>query len=234
MMKVAIMQPTYLPWSGYFGLMNYVDIFVILDDVQFAKRSWQQRNQIKTNQGPKWLTLPIISKGLREQKINQTEIDCASNFHQSHRKAIEHNYSKSTFFDSTYPELMPLINNQQKLLTELTIPIISLIKQYLEIRTKLVFSSQLSCSGKKADLLANICKKVDASLYISPPGSRDYLDSSTAFINNEIPIKYYTFEHPFYRQLHGEFTPYMSVIDMIFNIGKDSISLIKGSSSLES
>ena len=129
---------------------------------------------------------------------------------------------------------MPLINNQQTLLTELTIPIINFIKQYLEISTKIVFSSQLSCSGQKADLLANICKKVDATLYISPPGSRDYLESSTAFIKNRIPIKYYNFEHPSYKQLHGEFIPYMSVIDMIFNIGKDSISSIKYSSSLDS
>ena len=234
MTKVAIMQPTYLPWSGYFGLMSTVDIFVILDDVQFARRSWQQRNQIKTIQGPKWLTLPIISKGLREQKINQTQIDCTSNFHQSHRKAIEHNYSKSTYFTSTYPELMPLINNNQQILTELTIPLINFIKQYLEISTKIVFSSQLSCSGKKADLLANICKEVDANLYISPPGSRDYLENSTAFTNSLIPINYYSFEHPLYKQLHGEFTPYMSVIDMIFNIGKDSIFLIKDASNLKS
>ena len=102
----------------------------------------------------------IISKGLREQKINQTQIDCTSNFHQSHRKAIEHNYSKSTYFTSTYPELMPLINNNQQILTELTIPLINFIKQYLEISTKIVFSSQLSCSGKKADLLAIFAKKL--------------------------------------------------------------------------
>ena len=97
-MKVAIMQSTYLPWVGYFALMKSVDVFIILDSVQFSKRSWQQRNQIKTESGAKWLTVPVISKGKKDQLIADVKIDYSSKFPESHINMIEQNYRKSPFF----------------------------------------------------------------------------------------------------------------------------------------
>ena len=97
-MRIAIMQPTYLPWMGYFAMIDQVDIFIIFDSVQFSKRSWQQRNQINTANGPAWLTVPVLSKGKRGQLINEVKIDTTSNFHKSHILLIENNYSRAPYF----------------------------------------------------------------------------------------------------------------------------------------
>mgnify|MGYP003315469201 CR=1 FL=1 len=97
MSRIAIMQPTYLPWIGYFGLMEYVDMFVFLDSVQFEKRSWQQRNKIKTNEGERYLTIPVQSKGKRDQLINEVKVLKCSNFEKQHKRLIKQYYSKSLF-----------------------------------------------------------------------------------------------------------------------------------------
>ena len=103
-MKIAISQPTYLPWIGYFDLIDQVDVFVLLDDVQFEKRSWQQRNRIKTPLGLQWLTVPVISRGRREQLINQVEIETPQ-FSRDHCRAVEHNYRRAQFFEHYFNEL---------------------------------------------------------------------------------------------------------------------------------
>src|SRR4051812_27602699 len=113
MMRVAIMQPTYLPWSGYFGLMRSVDLFIFLDSVQFARRSWQQRNQIKTANGAHWLTVPVNSKGKRDQRIDDVEIDASAQFAGAHTRAIELSYRKSAAFALLAPEILTELNKPQ-------------------------------------------------------------------------------------------------------------------------
>jgi hypothetical protein len=227
MTRVAIMQPTYLPWSGYFGLMQAVDIFIILDSVQFAKRSWQQRNQIKTAKGAQWLTVPVASKGKREQIICKTELDSAGNFASTHRKTIETNYGKAASFKDLGPGLLACIEQPQALLADLNIGIIEHCCVLLGIATPLLRSSRMRGSGAKADLLASLCKEVGATEYISVPGSRDYLNESSAFEEIGVPVRYFNYRHPEYPQLFGDFLPYMSVIDMLFNCGDRSADLIR-------
>lgn len=226
MTRVAIMQPTYLPWCGYFGLMQAVDIFIFLDSVQFAKRSWQQRNQIKTPQGAQWLTVPVASKGKREQLICEAELDSASNFASTHRKSIESNYAKAASFRDLAPALLTRIEGPT-LLADLNIGIIEHCRTLLGIETPLLRSSQMQGSGAKADLLASLCKEVGATEYISVPGSKDYLDESSAFEEIGVPVRYFNYRHPEYPQLFGDFLPYMSVIDMLFNCGDKSADLIR-------
>lgn len=229
MTKVAIMQPTYLPWCGYFGLMHSVDVFVLLDTVQFAKRSWQQRNQIKTATGAKWLTVPVLSRGKRDQLISEVELDKSSGFSINHRRSIEFNYSKTPHYIEYSDDLWPLIDNSSPRLVDLTIDLIVHLKTQLKISTQLLRSSQLEGIGNKADLLASICNQIGGTKYISPPGSKDYLEVSDAFEKIGVPVQYYQFNHPKYLQPFGDFLPYMTVIDMLFNCGERSSSLIKES-----
>ncbi|MEO8021568.1 WbqC family protein [Polaromonas sp.] len=227
MMRVAIMQPTYLPWCGYFGLMQAVDVFVLLDSVQFARRSWQQRNQIKAANGVQWLSVPVLSKGKRDQLISEVEVDRTGNFALAHRKTIEMSYAKTPFFKAYADDLLPLLDNPSPRLSDLTISLILWLKSQLGITTQVLRSSELGGSGAKGELLASLCRELGASSYISPPGSKDYLDETDAFEKIGVPVKYYEFKHPVYPQPFGDFMPYMSTIDMLFNCGERSLSLIE-------
>lgn len=227
MTRVAIMQPTYLPWLGYFGMMQSVDLFVLLDSVQFSRRSWQQRNQIKTINGPLWLTVPVLSKGKREQLVSEVEIDYSKDFPRSHQKTLEMNYKKSAHFDIFSPQLFAILGADNKYLAELTINSILWIRDVMGITTPVRLASEFDVSGVKADLLASLCEQVEATEYISPPGSKVYLDKSDAFARRSIPVSYFKFTHPEYPQRFGDFLPYMSVVDMLFSCGPDSLSLIE-------
>jgi len=227
MTSVAIMQPTYLPWLGYFALMAQVDIFVFLDSVQFDKRSWQQRNKIKTAKEAIWLTVPIQSKGKQGQLINEVEIDYTRKFPGGHISSIEFNYRQAPFFLEYSPALFSILEKRHKYLVDLTIEIIEWICSELGITTPIRRSSLMENTGIKADLLAMLCKQENATEYISAPGSRDYLSESDAFINHEILVSYHDYNHPDYNQLFGHFIPYMSIIDLLFNLGAESKNVLK-------
>ena len=229
-MRVAIMQPTYLPWSGYFGLMQSVDVFVLLDTVQFARRSWQQRNKIKTARGEQWLSVPVRSRNRLEQLIRDVELDDGVNFAAKHTRSIELNYQKACFFNNYASAVLSLLNDSGPLLTDLTIGLITELKAQLKIETKIVRASELNGKGRKADLLASLCQQLGASTYVSPLGSQQYLLESNAFKDIKTPVRYFRFNHPVYDQLYGDFIPNLSVIDMLFNCGDDSGSLIKDAS----
>lgn len=226
-MRVAIMQPTYLPWIGYFALMNEVDEFIFLDSVQFSKRSWQQRNQIKTASGPKWLSVPVISKGKNNQLIRDVEIDSSRKFPQNHIDIITQNYKKSEFFDYYSEYIFEVLRQNHDNLSDLTTKLILVIKNLFDINTKISFSSDFLINGKKDELLSKLCEHVGASEYISPLGSKGYLNGSEFFIKRDISVKYFDYIHPKYNQLNGSFQPYMSAIDLIFNCGVDKLNLTK-------
>jgi hypothetical protein len=227
MTRVAIMQPTYLPWLGYFGLMESVDVFILLDSVQFARRSWQQRNQIKTANGPLWLTVPVVAKGKRDQLISEVEIDLSQDFPRSHQRAIEMSYRRAPYYSAYSDQLLSVIGADTKLLSEMTIAAIVWIRDELGITTHIRRASEFVVEGTKADLLANICEQVGATEYVSPPGSKRYLDESDAFAKRNLPLSYFHFEHQEYPQRYGEFISCMSIIDLMFNVGQDSLRLLK-------
>ena len=230
-MRVAIMQPTYLPWSGYFGLMRSVDLFIFLDSVQFAHRSWQQRNQIKTANGAQWLTVPVVSKGRRDQRINEVLIDYTQRFKAKHLGTIQQSYRNSPYYAQARDVLSPLMEASE-MLADLNIALIERIASQLNIDTPTLRSSKLSGKGAKAELLASFCSDIGATEYISPPGSEDYLRRSDAFWRAGIEVSYFNYEHPEYPQLFGGFLPYMSVIDMLFNCGEVSLRLIEAGCSV--
>lgn len=227
MTRVAIMQPTYLPWLGYFGLMKSVDVFILLDSVQFTRRSWQQRNQIKTANGSLWLTVPVLAKGKRDQLISEVEIDRSQDFPYSHQRAIEMNYRKSSHYSAYSNQLFSIIGADTKLLADMAMAAIVWIRDELGITTPVRRSSEFVTTGTKAELLANLCEQVGANEYVSPPGSKAYLDESDAFTKRGMPLSYFHFAHPEYPQRYGEFVPYMSIVDLMFNVGRDSLGLLE-------
>jgi len=224
---IAIMQPTYLPWIGYFGMIDRADTFVFLDTVQFARRSWQQRNRIKTANGPQMLTVPVHKKGARDQKIAEVQIDADSHFAEKHIRAIEHALSKAPYFKDYAGDLFGILQVDHPKLADLNINLITWLTGALGVSCRFLRSSNIEASGAKADLLANICEALDGNVYISAPGSRDYIETSDAFDSHGITVAYHRYEHPTYPQLYGDFEPYMSAIDLLFNVGPQSLERIR-------
>ena len=213
----------FMPWIGYFGLMDYVDEFIYLDHVQFDKRSWQQRNRIKTANGPIWMTVPAITKGRYQQSINEVEINLENeDFPKKIIKTIEQNYKKSACYDAYAQEFFTVFETQFSHLLNLNIAMIDLFRKHLNIETPTLFSSDIQATGTKAELLANICKQRGANIYISPPGSRDYLEDTDSFETAGIEVTYFEYEHPSWEQPHGDFEAYMSALDLLFNMGENS------------
>ncbi|MFH2204219.1 MAG: WbqC family protein [Elusimicrobiota bacterium] len=227
-MKTAvIMQPTYLPWLGYFDLMDQADVFVLLDSVQFDKRSWQQRNRIKNCRGEQRLTIPVLTKGRRDQTIRDARIDPTAKFREEHLKALEMSYAKSRHFRQYADRFASAYNKQHVLLADLTIDLISIIKESLGVGTEMVRSSALEANGAKTELLVEICRKVGARRYLSPVRSKEYIGEGALFRDHEITLEYHYYQHPKYTQLHGEFIPYLSVVDLLFNHGEESLAIIR-------
>lgn len=213
----AIMQPTYLPWVGYFDLIDRSDCFVILDSVQFAKRSWQQRNRIKTQNGEQMLTVPALTKGRRDQRIDEVEIDPTAGFAAQHLNAIRFAYAKAPRFAEVFPRLTDALNAPTTKLADLNVQLIRLFMDLLGLKTPLVRSSTLRATGRKVDLLVAICAELGVERYLSPLGSKEYIDENDIFAARGIELVYHRYKHPEYRQLHGPFLPYMSVLDLLMN-----------------
>jgi hypothetical protein len=229
MKKIAIMQPTFIPWAGYFSLIDRVDEFVFLDSVQFDKRSWQQRNKIKTNDGSIWLTVPVISKGLNSQVINDVNIlhEGGKNPLDKLKRSIQQHYSKSEYFSFVAENILNIFDQRELSLSNLNISLILRISELIGIKTKFLRSSEMSCAGTQASLLLDICKKTSASAYVSPPGSKNYLEKTDVFKLAKIEIIYHDYEHPTYKQLNGNFIPYLSIIDLISNEGHQTLDIIR-------
>ncbi len=227
--KIAIMQPTFIPWIGYFALINHVDLFVFLDHVQFDKRSWQQRNKIKTPEGLKWLTVPVLSKGKFSQPIIDVNIDPSSSFAEKATKALTSNYCKAKFFDKYSQDIFKIIQRNDSKLAELNITLIQYINDVWSIKTPIYRSSNLNIKGTKDELLFNICKVLKGDIYISPLGAHSYLDNSNFFGGNigQKKLLYFNYFHPIWDQQYGDFLPYCSALDLLFNFGSEGISYIK-------
>ncbi len=224
---IAIMQPTYLPWIGYFDLIDQADCFVFLDSVQFNKRSWQQRNRIKGPDEALWLTVPVLSKGRRDQLILDVEIDSTTAFQEKHLKSITHLYGKAPYFERYVDELSAILRGPCQCLADLNIELISWLCMSMGIQTETLRSSCLNADGKRVDLLVAICKATGADCYISPEGSRGYIEENDLFALNDIDLVYHAYHHPEYRQVNGDFLPYLSALDLLFNEGPSSLSIVR-------
>jgi len=225
-MRAVILQPTYLPWIGYFGLIDLADVFVFYDDVQFVERSWQRRNKIKMPNGNWiWLSVPAIQKF--GQKINEVKINNNTNWAEKHWKSIKYAYSKAPFFKDYAPIFEELYKKEWTYLSDLNITLIEKIVELLGLNaTKFIPSSELKVEGEKTARLISILNKTGADEYISGPAAKVYVEANK-FKMEGITLYWYEFNHPIYPQLYGDFIPFMSVIDLLFNIGENAMSYIR-------
>ena len=223
-MKVAIHQPQYLPWLGYFDKMDQSDVFVLLDDVQYKKNEWQNRNKIRNSEGWQWITVPVLYDF--GQKIREVKIDTGSNWREKHIKSIELNYSKAPYFDKYFSFFKDSLEKEWLSLSELNTHFIGFFKKTLGIETELVKSSDLDVKTSSTERLVDICKLLKAEVYLSGAGGEEYLDAEM-FNKSGIRLEFQAYEHPRYEQAYEGFEPYMSVADLLFCQGDKSIEIIR-------
>lgn len=222
MKKVAILQSNYIPWKGYFDLIASVDEFILYDDMQYTRRDWRNRNQVKTPQGVQWLTVPVLVKGKYHQKIFDTEID-GTEWAAAHWKALAQNYRRAPNFAQIAAWLEPLyLEGDYSHISQLNRRFIEAICKYLGIKTTVTNSSDYRLIEGKTERLADLCAQAGGTEYISGPAAKDYVDERV-FTDMRIKLTWFDYlGYPEYPQLWGEFVHGVTILDLLFNCGKDS------------
>lgn len=225
-MIVAIHQPNFLPWIGYFYKILRSDKFVFLDSVDYTKNNYINRNLIKTPNGSQWLTVPVLTKGKFGTSIKDIQINTSLDWHKKIVGTLKANYGKSPFFSEFFPLLNEMIEGPDTNLSALNIKLIKTLSLYLGIHTEMILASELKAEGESNDLLINICKELGADTYLSGFGATKYIDHEK-WNNSGVNLWFTPFTHPRYPQLWGDFCPNMSIVDLIFNVGADSGRMLK-------
>lgn len=217
---VAILQSNYIPWKGYFDMIAAVDEFILFDDMQYTRRDWRNRNQIKTHQGIQWLTVPVQVKGKYEQKIKDTLID-GSDWASAHWKALAQNYRRAPHFSEIAAWLEPLyIGGSYTNISQLNRSFIEAVCHYLGIKTVISNSWDYTLLDGKSERLADLCKQAGGTEYISGPSAKDYVEESL-FTDMNIKLTWFDYAgYTEYPQLWGEFTHGVTILDLLFNCGK--------------
>lgn len=227
MKKVAILQSNYIPWKGYFDLINQVDEFIIYDEMQYTKNDWRNRNKIKTNNGIQWLTIPVRVDSLH-QKINETKV-FDKNWSKKHKATLQTNYGKAKCFDETKDFIFNLYDqiSKSELLSEINYTFIKALCNYLQIDTKITLSIDYELVVGKTERLVALCLQTNASHYISGPSAKSYIDENL-FADNNIKLEWMDYSgYAEYEQLHLGFDHGVSILDLIFNEGKNAKTFFK-------
>ena len=227
MKKIAILQSNYIPWKGYFDLINSVDEFILYDDMQYTRRDWRNRNKIQTPQGLKWLTLSVDAKGKYFQKINETKIS-DKGWGKKHWDTLKHNYSKAKYFKE-YKDIFEdlYLNNNDEYLSQINYKFIIAICNILGITTKIRWSSEFDLKDGQTEKLLGICKDCNADVYISGPAAKDYFDNELAE-EEKIQIEWIDYSgYKEYNQLHEPFAHGVTILDLIFNEGSNATKFMK-------
>lgn len=227
-MVIGILQPSYLPWLGYFEQISRADVFVFYDDVQFEKGSWRNRNRIKTPQGPHWLTVPVLTKGLDFPPINEVRVNYAEHWQKKHLRTLAQYYSKAPHYADYAPALADIIDHPWGHLCELNIALIRHLAAELGITTPFLLSSELGIPGSGAPRLVEILAHLGGTVFYEGAAGRDYIDESL-FTARGMRVDFQDYKHPVYEQLYGGFVPFLSVVDLLFNHGPNSLSILTGS-----
>lgn len=215
-------QPQYLPWLGFFDKVARADVFVLLDDVQFKKNEWQNRNRIKGPGGAQWLTVPVHHRF--PQTIAEVEIAPPPAWRRKHLQALRSNYGKAPCFDAEMPLFAEILDRYWSHLAPLNIELIRSLTMRLGIQTELRLSSELPARDDPTLRLVDLCRELEADAYLSGSGG-DYLDEQP-FADAGIALDYQQYDHPQYPQQHGEFEPFLSIVDLLMNCGDGSLEII--------
>jgi hypothetical protein len=227
--RVAIMQSNYIPWKGYFDMINMVDEFILFDDVQYTKKSWRNRNQIVTKDGLQWLTIPVDTKGKFGSNIN--EIQASSNiWRKKHWRTIESNYKTSQYFKHYADAIYSLYNDNDEIyLSRINYNFLIGICQLLNINTKISFASDYDyqhIEGEQ-DNIIKLIQDSGAKIFLNGPAAKAYM-SEERFADNGIDLIWMEYtNYPEYTQLYGKFEPAVSILDLLFNIGPEYSKYMK-------
>lgn len=212
---VAVHQPNYLPWFGYFHKIHRADVFVFLDDVEYTSGSWINRNRIKTPDGWTWLTVPVRDSG---GPIAEVRIARERRWQEVHRKSLQQNYGKASHFEEVFPLFERLYDREWEWLHELNVAAVEHVADEIGLECRFVRSSALSVETTRTDRLVDICERLDADRYLSGTGARSYTDPDR-FDEAGIELEYQSFEHPRYEQRFDSFVPELSIVDVLMNVG---------------
>ena len=223
--KVAIIQSNYIPWKGYFDIINSADAFVVYDEVQYTKNDWRNRNLIKTPNGREWITIPV-----RHNKLNHRicEISILSpNWKDKHLKTLQSNYARAKCFDDVKKMVFDWYSIDSDLLSEINRHFIENICSFLNINTLIIDSRDLNLKGDRNERLVEVCKKLGAEVYLSGPTAKSYLDKSM-FSQEGIQVDWMDYSgYKEYDQLYPPFENNVSILDLIFNTGKEASNYMK-------
>lgn len=230
MKKIAILQSNYIPWKGYFDLINLVDEFILYDDMQYTRRDWRNRNKIRTFSGIQWLTIPVEVKGKFLEKIKEIRV-ADHKWAGKHWKSIQMNYARAPYFKELAPWLEDLYRRagQKELLSEINYLFLITICNYLGIRTKITWSSDYVLANGKTERLVELVKSAGGSHYLSGPAAKDYIVDEY-FDQAGVQLEYmdYTGYPEYPQQFDYPFEHGVSILDLLFNVGEDAPLYIWG------
>jgi hypothetical protein len=228
-MIVAVHQPQYLPWLGYFDKINQADVFCFLDNVQYKKNEWQNRNRIKTSQGWQWVTVPVFYRF--PQKIDEVTINNAVNWRRKHFQALITNYTKAPYFQEYINFFEDTYSRNWERLSDLNIYLVEKLCEKLNIQPgATALASKLSLREDPTDRLIDICLSLGGDTYLSGQAGLNYMHLER-FKENGIKVLVQDFKHPEYPQCYGDFITHLSVVDLLFNYGSDSLQILKKAAS---
>ena len=225
-MRVTILQPSYLPWLGFFEQMSRSDKFVLLDDVQYTRRDWRNRNRIRVRENWIWLTVPVQQKSRFSQSLLETRIDNSVSWRRKHLETLRQHYCKAPFFEKYFPRCQQVYEQEWTFLFDLCLETINLIKEEMGIETPLLRSSEMKPGGEKTERLVSICRELGATHYLSGESGSNYI-AEEDFSSQGIALEYQNYEHPVYPQRYTGFVPHLSAIDLLFNCGEQSLGILK-------
>lgn len=225
--RVAIVQSNYIPWKGYFDLIHLVDEFILLDDLQYTRRDWRNRNKIKTPSGLEWLTIPVQVKGKYFQAINETRIS-EPEWNVRHWRTIAHNYATAPYFDTCRSFLQQLYESAtDPLLSRVNYHFLKALCDFLNIKTKISWSSDYELVEGKTERLISLCKQANASEYVSGPSAQNYLDEAMV-ADAGLSLHYMDYSgYPEYNQLYPPFEHGVSILDLILSEGPNATRCMK-------
>ena len=225
--KVAILQSNYIPWKGYFDMINMVDEFILFDDAQYTRRDWRNRNRIKTPQGVQWLTVPVEVKGRYTQKIKDTQVSDPA-WGKHHWDTLRHSYARAGHFGRYAPAMEQIyLNETDPHLSRINFSFIKAICGILGIRTRISWSMDYPLAEGRNERLIGLCKAVGCNRYLSGPSAKDYIDEAL-FAREGISVEYMDYSgYTEYTQLYGAFEHQVTVLDLIFNEGPSATAYMK-------
>jgi hypothetical protein len=227
-MKVAIHQPQYFPYGGFFQKVSLSDMYVVMDDAQYDKR-YTNRNRIISAGGPVWISVPIN----KEQKFSpnhEVEINNKMSWRDLHWRRLQLSYNKSPYFNLYREYFEELYKKEWKMLFDLDLNTLKQVISWLGLKVEIILESELHVSTKSSQRLFDVCKAVGADTYVAGIGSRNYMDESI-FSRNNVRVEYQNWAPVPYEQhlsKDGLFIPNLSIIDMLANLGPDTLNVIRG------